>query len=95
MHGVRAARVLREQHVVVVHIAGPRVVQDFIEDDAEADGAEYLRLSLLGEIDAPGVATALDVEDALRGPDVLVVADWASGARAGPWTKKAADYYYY
>ena len=72
---VRAARVLRDAHVVVVGHARRRVVHDVLEDAAELDRVEDLGLLLRGEVDALGVAAALDVEDARVGPDVLVVAD--------------------
>jgi hypothetical protein len=72
---VRAARVLRERDVVVVGHAVERVEDDVLEDRAVADGAEDLRLLLRAQVDALGVAAALDVEDARVGPDVLVVAD--------------------
>eukprot|EP00966_Prymnesium_polylepis_P002418 55527-Prymnesium_polylepis.1 len=42
---------------------------------AKADGTEDVRLVLLGEGDALGVAAALDVEDSSLGPHVLVIAD--------------------
>jgi hypothetical protein len=72
---IRATRVLRDSHVVVVRHTRYRVVDDVLKDGTEADRAEDLRLLLLGEVDALGVAAALDVEDASIGPDVLVVAD--------------------
>jgi hypothetical protein len=49
---------------------------------AEADRVEDLGLALCGESDALGVAAALDVEDALVRPHVLVVAD-ERAARVG------------
>jgi hypothetical protein len=72
---VRAARVLRDRDVVVVRDARAGVVDDVLEDRAEADRVEDLRLLLRGEVDRLGVAAALDVEHARVGPDVLVVAD--------------------
>ena len=72
---VRAARVLRDAHVVVVRLARERVVHDVLEDGAEADRIEDLGLLLGGEVDRLRVAAALDVEDTGVGPDVLIVAD--------------------
>ena len=75
LDGVRAAGVLRDARVVVVGRAGDGVVDDVLEHGPEADRAEDLGLLLRAEVDALGVAAALDVEDAVVGPDVLVVAD--------------------
>ena len=68
------AGVLGLAAVVVVGVR--RVVEHgVLEHGAEADGVPDLRLALPGELDALGVAAALDVEDAVVGPAVLVVAD--------------------
>mmetsp|Transcript_61823 Transcript_61823/g.191526 ORF Transcript_61823/g.191526 Transcript_61823/m.191526 type:complete len:235 (-) Transcript_61823:234-938(-) len=68
-------RVLRDRDVVEVHLVRVLVEDNIFEDRAEADGVVNLRLLLTREPDALGVAAALDVEDAARVPDVLVVAD--------------------
>ena len=70
---VRAARVLRDRHVVVVGHARRGVVHDVLEDRAEADRVEDLGLLLRGQVDALGVAAALNVEDTSVRPDVFVV----------------------
>lgn len=70
---VRASCVLGDADIVVVWYPGVRVVDDVLEDRTEADGVEDLGLLLGGEVDALGVAAALDVEDTSVGPDVLVV----------------------
>jgi hypothetical protein len=72
--GVGNAGVLRLGAVVVV---GHAVVVEHhvLEHGAEPDGVPDLRLDFLREFDALGVAAALDVEDALRRPAVLVIAD--------------------
>ena len=72
---VGAAGVLRDRDVVEVDLAILRVEDDILDDRAEADRVEDLRLAFGGERDALGVAAALDVEDALVRPDMLVVAD--------------------
>lgn len=75
LDGVGAAGVLCEGRVLVVDLTGDGVEDDVLEDGAEADGVEDVGLLLGGEADALGVAAALDVEDALVGPAVLVVAN--------------------
>ncbi|GIX63970.1 uncharacterized protein BcabD6B2_34050 [Babesia caballi] len=72
---VRAAGVLRDGAVGVVDLVRHRVVDDVFDHRAELDGVEDLRLLLTAEVLALGVAAALDVEDALVRPHVLVVAD--------------------
>ena len=59
--------------VVVGHAV--LVEHHVLEHAAEADRVPDLRLALFGQLDALGVAAALDVEDAVVGPAVLVVAD--------------------
>mmetsp|Transcript_74572 Transcript_74572/g.215483 ORF Transcript_74572/g.215483 Transcript_74572/m.215483 type:complete len:225 (-) Transcript_74572:1107-1781(-) len=73
--GVGYPRVLRDRNVVKVHLPGALVEDDVLQHGAEADGVEDLGLFLAGQADGLGVAAALDVEDALRVPHVLVVAD--------------------
>jgi hypothetical protein len=75
---VRAACILRDGDIVVVRLAGGYVKDDVLEDGAEADGIENLRLLFSGEVDALGIAPALDVEDASIRPYVLVVANQLS-----------------
>ena len=72
---VRAARVLRQRRVVVVHHARLGREDDVLEHGAEADGVEDVGLFFRGQADALRVAAALDVEDAVVRPAVLVVAD--------------------
>ena len=72
---VRATSVLRDGDVLVVGFARDRVVDDILEDATEPDGVEDLRLLLAREANALGVTTALDVEDTVVRPDVLVIAD--------------------
>ena len=75
LDGVRAAGVLRYARVVVVGHARDGVVHDVLEHGSEPDRVEDLRLLLRAEVDALCVAATLNVEDAVIGPDVLVVAD--------------------
>ena len=79
LDGVGHARVLGDARVGVVGLAGLGGDDDVLAHRAEADGAVDVGLALLGEVDALGVAAALDVEDGLVGPAVLVVADEAAG----------------
>lgn len=89
LNGVGAAGVLGDADVVVVGNAVDRIVDDVLEDGSEADGGVDLGLLLGGEVDALGVATTLDVEDTLVGPDVLVVTDELTSGigRQGPDNK--------
>ena len=59
----------------VIDPAALLVADDVFQDRAKADGAKNLRLLLWGQVDALGIAAALDVEDSLCAPDVLVVAN--------------------
>jgi hypothetical protein len=72
---VGASGVLSDGDVVVVGLPIRRVVDDVLEDRSELDGVVDFGLLLLGQVDALGVAAALDVEDSSVGPDVLVVSD--------------------
>ena len=74
-HRIGHPGVLGLRVVVVVRLAGCPIEHHVLEDRPEADGVVDLRLARLGEPDALGVAAALDVEDALVRPAVLVVAD--------------------
>ena len=72
---VRGARVLGLRVVVEVELAA-LVDRDVLEDGAEAvHGVPDLRLGLGREADRLRVAAALEVEDAVVAPAVLVVAD--------------------
>ena len=51
---------------------------DVLEHRAELDGAEDLWLLLFGQVDALGVASSLDVEDASVCPAVFVVSEQCS-----------------
>ena len=59
--------------------AGDGIDHHVLEHRAEADGLVDLRLGAGREADDLGVAAALEVEDAVVGPAVLVVADEAAG----------------
>jgi len=75
LDGVCAASVLGEGSIVVVDDTGVRVEDDVLQDRAEPDGVEDVRLLLGRQTDTLGVASSLDVEDATVRPAVLVVAD--------------------
>ena len=73
---VGAARVLGELLVVEVEEARDGVVDHVLEDRPEAaGGGEDLRLGVGREADDLRVAAVLEVEDPVRAPAVLVVAD--------------------
>ena len=75
---VGRARVLGDLVGIEIEQARARVHRHVFEDRAEADGVPDLRLVLPREPDALGVASALEVEDAVVAPAVLVVADQAA-----------------
>jgi hypothetical protein len=75
---VCAACILRDRDIVVVGLAVCYVEDDVLEDGTEADGIVDLRLLFSGEVDALGIAPALDVEDTRIRPHVLVVANQLS-----------------
>jgi hypothetical protein len=75
LDGVCATSVLGEGGVIVVDDSGGGIENDVLEDGAELDGVENIGLLLGGEADALGVAAALNIEDALVAPAVLVVTD--------------------
>ena len=73
--GVGHAGILGDGDVVVVGDAGFGVDDGVLEDGPEADGVPDLGLFFAGEADDLGVAAALEVEDAVGPPAVLVIAD--------------------
>ncbi len=73
---IGGARVLGLRLVVEVADARVRIEHDVFKHGAEAvRGGVDFRLRLGGKLDALGVAAAFEIEDALRAPAVLVVAD--------------------
>ena len=60
---VRAARVLRDAHVVIVRRPSGGVVDDIFKDAAKANGVVNLGLLRGREIDGLGITPALDVEN--------------------------------
>ena len=84
---IGAAGVLGEAVVVEVGHAGHRVEDHVLEHGAEAGGGRVdLRLGLGREVDRLGVAAALEVEDAVVRPAVLVVADQPRAGRPTGWS---------
>ena len=75
LDGVCATSVLGEGGVIVIDNSGGGVEDDVLKDGAKLDGVENIGLLLGGETNALGVAAALNVEDALVAPAVLVVTD--------------------
>ena len=73
--GIAGAGVLGEARIGVVGFAGAVVDDDVLDDGAEADGVEDHRLRFAREVDALGVAAALEIEHRARAPAVFVVAD--------------------
>ena len=72
---IRAARVLRDANIIIVGRTRSRVVDDVLKDTTKADRVVDLGLLRGGEVDALGITTALNVEDAGIRPDVLVITD--------------------
>mmetsp|Transcript_41482 Transcript_41482/g.115795 ORF Transcript_41482/g.115795 Transcript_41482/m.115795 type:complete len:303 (-) Transcript_41482:473-1381(-) len=72
---VGSTGVLRDRDVAVVHLPGGLVPDHVLEHGAVPYGRVHLGLLLRRQVDRLGVAAALNVEDALRGPHVLVVSD--------------------
>src|SRR5271166_2367045 len=75
LHRIGGACVFRLAVVVVVRDAGVRVERHILKHATEPQRVPDLRLVLLRKLDALGVASALEVEDAVGTPSVLVVAD--------------------
>ena len=74
VNGVGHTRVLRNARIVKVHNMGPLVVDHVFQDRAETDGVVDLGLLLCRQTDGLGIATALDVEDAIVGPAMFIIA---------------------
>ena len=76
---ISRAGVLRHRVVVQIHVAGDGVVNHVLDDGPEAAcGGEDLRLGLGRESNDLGVATVLEIEDAVVTPAMFVVADQAA-----------------
>ena len=82
LDGVASAGVFGERAIVKVRDASDRVVYDVFEHCPESNGLEDLRLLVLVQPQALGVAAAFDVENALVAPAMLVIADQPA-ARVG------------
>ncbi len=73
---IGGAGVLGQAVVIEIHPAGVLVDGDVFQDGAEvAGGFPDQRLQFLAQLDGLGIAAALEVEDAVVAPAVLVVAD--------------------
>src|SRR5436305_8620566 len=75
VYGIRGAGVLGLAVVVVVGSASVRSESRVLEHAAEAQGVPDLRFVLARELDALGVASAFEVENTVRAPSMLVIAD--------------------
>ena len=77
---IGAARVLGARGVVEIGPARQRIDDDVLEHRAEAFGRRVdLGLCLAAEADGLGVAAALEVEDPVWRPPVLVVTEQGAG----------------
>jgi hypothetical protein len=72
-NGISASSVFGDANVIIIRLSTEGVVDNILQDRAEANGIVDLGLFLSGEVDALGVATTFNVEDTLVWPDVLVV----------------------
>ena len=72
---IAGAGVLGQRSVAVVRFAGVRVHHHVLDDGPEADRIEDHRFVVAAQVDALGVAAALEVEHGALAPAVLVVAD--------------------
>ena len=83
LDGVSGAGVFGDGGAVVIDGASFFVVDDVFEHRAEADGIVNFGFARAAEFNALGVAAAFDVEDAIVGPTMFVVADelaaWIGG----------------
>ena len=83
---VSASSVFSDANVIVIGDTVDGVVDDVLENSTETNGSVDLGFLLSGKVDALGVASTLDVEDTLVGPDMLVITDQlavrVSGKRA-------------
>ena len=76
LHRISRTGVLGLGAVVVIGNAGFRIEHHVFQHGTEVvGGVPYLRLGFLRELDRLGIAAALEIEDAVRAPAVLVVAE--------------------
>ena len=61
--------------VVKVHLTGVLIKDNVLQHSAKLDGVPDLRLILPLQIDALGVAAALNVEDTIVSPAVLIISN--------------------
>src|SRR5262245_11156923 len=67
--------VLGEARRIIIRNARGRIEHDIFQNAAEANSVIDLRLSLRRKANGLGVAASLEVEDAVLGPAVFIVAD--------------------
>ena len=75
LHRIAHAGVDGQRIVVEVELAGVGIHHHVLHQSAKLDGVVDLRLALGAEVDALGVAAALEVEHGIVRPAVLVIAD--------------------
>src|SRR5664279_6101316 len=76
-NGISGPSVLGIAYVGVVRHAGRGIKHNVLQNRARADRMIDLGLFFLGEIDTLGVAATLKIEDPVRPPAMLVIADQA------------------
>src|SRR5437764_13320880 len=74
-YGIRCPRIFRLAVVVVVRNARMRIERYILQHAAKAQGIPDLRLILLRQLDALGIASAFEVKDAIGAPSMLVITD--------------------
>ena len=76
VQGVRDARILGPRGVVEIGNARQRIEDDVLHDRAEALACRIdFGLGFARQLDRLGIAAALEIEDAVAAPTVLVIAE--------------------
>jgi hypothetical protein len=75
---ISRASVLGDRLGIKVQLAGLRFQNHVFQNRAESDRIPNLRLLLLGQPDALGVAAAFEIKDAAIAPPVLVITNQAA-----------------
>src|SRR6266571_1641757 len=93
--GIGGASILRERIIIVIWLACLLIQHYIFIDRAKAHGIPDLRLIFLRQVDALRVTTALEVEDTIITPAMLIITDQAA-ARIGrktclPRTRQAKE----
>lgn len=75
LYGIRTPGVLSDADIVVIRVTRGRIIDNILEDGAEADSVVNLGLLFAREVNTLGVAATLDIEDTRVRPDVFIVTD--------------------